>query len=143
MKFSDLETTSSNLSSQDCRLEPGVRLVRHYRDSLLLSASDTLICPTADSQLGSILPLLAGVSQSNLKVGCLTGDRQDEEAEWWTALLRCGALWCANKMSEAQQTYSEIDRLPVQYQVSCPLRPSQTGPLELPDQKLYLGHFLP
>ena len=117
MNFSDLESNSSNLSSQDCRLEPSVRLLRHYRDSHLLSASDTIISPTMESQLGSVLPLLEGVSQSNVKVGSLTGDRQDEEAEWWTNLLRCGALWCTNKMREAEQTYPEIDKLPVQYQV--------------------------
>ena len=117
MKLSDLESNSSSLSSQDCRLEPSVRLLRHYRDSHLLSASDTIICPTAESKLSSVLPVLASVSQSNVKVGSLTGDRQDEEAEWWTALLRCGALWCANKMTEAQQTYPEIDKLPIQYQV--------------------------
>ena len=117
MKFSHLESSCSNLSSQDCRLEPSVRLLRYYRDSHLLSASDTIICPSAESQLSSVLPVLESVSQSNVKVGSLTGDRQDEEAEWWTALLRCGALWCANKMSEAQLTYPEIDKLPVQYQV--------------------------
>ena len=117
MKFSDLESNSSNLASQDSRLEPSVRLLRHYRDSHLVSASDTIICPTAENQLSSVLPLLESVSQSNVKVGSLTGDRQDEEAEWWTNLLRCAALWSANKMSEAQQTYPEIDKLPVQYQV--------------------------
>ena len=53
MKFSDLESNSSNLASQDCRLEPSVRLLRHYRDSHLVSASDTIICPTAESQLSS------------------------------------------------------------------------------------------
>ena len=94
-----------------------MRLLRHYRDSHLLSASDTIISPTMESQLGSVLPLLEGVSQSNVKVGSLTGDRQDEEAEWWTNLLRCGALWCTNKMREAEQTYPEIEKLPVQYQV--------------------------
>ena len=94
-----------------------MRLLRHYRDSHLMSASDTIISPTVESQLGSVLPLLEGVSQSNVKVGSLTGDRQDEEAEWWTNLLRCGALWCTNKMREAEQTYPEIDKLPVQYQV--------------------------
>ena len=117
MRFSDLETPGSHLSSQDCRLEPAVRLLRFYRDSHLLSASDTLICPTAESELSSILPVLDSVSQSNLKVGCLTGDRQDEEAEWWSNLLRCGALWCANNLPGAQLTYPEIDRLPVHYQV--------------------------
>ena len=118
MKFSDLETSvESTMSSQDRRLEPTVRLMRYYRDSLLHSALDTIICPTVESQLSSILPVLSLVSRSNVKVGSLTGDREDEEAEWWTAVVRCGALWCANNMVEAQQTYPEIDSLPVEYQV--------------------------
>ena len=119
MKFSDLETNLvSSMSSQESRLEPTVRLVRYYRDSLLHSALDTIICPSAQSQLSSILPVLSLVTKSNVKVGSLTGDRQDEEAEWWTNVLRCGALWCSNKLEEAEQTYSDIDCLPLQYQVS-------------------------
>ena len=47
----------------------------------------------------------------------LTGDRWDEVADWWTAVLGCGALWCQNKMVEAEALYSEIDNLPGQYQV--------------------------
>ena len=105
------------MSSQDRRLEPTVRLMRYYRDSLLHSALDTIICPNVESQLSSILPVLSLVARSNVKVGSLTGDRQDEEAEWWTAVVKCGALWCANNMVEAQQTYPEIDSLPVEYQV--------------------------
>ena len=47
----------------------------------------------------------------------LTGDRWDEVADWWTAVLGCGALWCQNKMVEAETLYSDIDNLPGQYQV--------------------------
>ena len=120
MKFSDLETKLvSTMSSEEVMLEPTVRLLRYYRDSHLHSALDTIICPTAESQLSSILPMLSLVTRSNVKVGSLTGDRHDEEAEWWTNVLRCGALWCAGaeRMVEAQETYPEIDKLPLQYQV--------------------------
>ena len=47
----------------------------------------------------------------------LTGDRWDTVADWWTAVLSCGALWCENKMAEAEALYTDIDNLPDQYQV--------------------------
>ena len=47
----------------------------------------------------------------------LTGDRVDTVADWWTAVLGCGSLWCQNKMAEAEALYSDIDNLPDQYQV--------------------------
>ena len=55
--------------------------------------------------------------RSNITPASLTGDRWDNVADWWTAVLSCGALWCQNKMVEAETLYSDIDNLPGQYQV--------------------------
>jgi len=53
-----------------------------------------------------------------MKVGSLTGDRHDTVADWWTSLLKCSASWSLNMMEEAEQLYTDIDNLPVQYQES-------------------------
>ena len=45
--------------------------------------------------------------------------------EWWTCLLRCSALWSANRLEEAATLYPDIDDLfPALYQVSQPHRPA-------------------
>ena len=55
--------------------------------------------------------------RSNVTPASLTGDRWDAVADWWTAVLSCGSLWCQNKMTEAEALYTDIDNLPDQYQV--------------------------
>ena len=45
--------------------------------------------------------------------------------EWWTCLLRCSALWSANRLEEAATLYPDIDDLfPALYQVSQPRTPN-------------------
>ena len=84
---------------------------------MLQSALDTVICPTAESQLSAVLPTLASVSRSNSLCGSLTGDRHDLVADWWTSLLSCAANWALNRMEESEQSYTDIDNLPTSYQV--------------------------
>eukprot|EP00092_Neocalanus_flemingeri_P001165 GFUD01001241.1.p1 GENE.GFUD01001241.1~~GFUD01001241.1.p1 ORF type:complete len:1098 (+),score=305.94 GFUD01001241.1:251-3544(+) len=115
--LSDLKPgPGSGLTSSPPTLSPVAQITRCYRDSLLQAALDTVICPTAGSQITQVLPLLSAVSRSNEKVGSLTGDRHDLVADWWTYLLKCAANWSLNKMDEAEQTYPDIDCLPVAYQ---------------------------
>ena len=107
----------SGLTSAPVTLCPVTQMTRFYRDSMLQSALDTVICPTSTSHISKVLPILSAVSRSNEMVGSLTGDRHDSVADWWTSLLRCAASWSLNKMEEAEQTYSDIDCLPLLYQV--------------------------
>jgi len=104
------------LTSTPRTLHPVSQITRCFRDSLLQSSLDTLICPTAEADISQVLPVLGAVSRSNEMVGCLTGDRHDPVADWWTGLLRCAANWALNKMEEARQTYPDIDCLPLPYQ---------------------------
>eukprot|EP00090_Calanus_glacialis_P000417 TRINITY_DN10251_c0_g1_i1.p1 TRINITY_DN10251_c0_g1~~TRINITY_DN10251_c0_g1_i1.p1 ORF type:complete len:1045 (-),score=302.19 TRINITY_DN10251_c0_g1_i1:87-3221(-) len=106
----------SGLTSAPVTLCPVTQMTRFYRDSMLQSALDTVICPTSTSHISKVLPILSAVSRSNEMVGSLTGDRHDSVADWWTSLLRCAASWSLNKMEEAEQTYSDIDCLPLLYQ---------------------------
>jgi len=104
------------LTSAPVSLSPVTQIIRFYRDSMLQSALDTVICPTSSSQISKVLPVLSAVSRSNEMVGSLTGDRHDSVADWWTSLLKCTANWSLNKMDEAEQSYSDIDCLPLPYQ---------------------------
>lgn len=108
----------STMSETVTALDPVARLMRYYRDTHLATALDTLICPTSVTKLSTVLPLLTQVTRSNQRLGSLTGNRWDHVAEWWTQILRCGALWCANMMEEASTLYTDIDNLPTQYQES-------------------------
>ena len=54
---------------------------------------------------------------SNTLAASLAGDRWDAVAEWWTKLLSCASLWCANRMEEAEALYQDIDNLPQLYRV--------------------------
>ena len=105
------------LTSAPVSLSPVTQIIRFYRDSMLQSALDTVICPTSSSQISKVLPVLSAVSRSNEMVGSLTGDRHDSVADWWTSLLKCTANWSLNKMDEAEQSYPDIDCLPLPYQV--------------------------
>merc|ERR1712106_650075 len=104
------------LTSAPVSLSPVTQIIRFYRDSMLQSALDTVICPTSSSQISKVLPVLSAVSRSNEMVGSLTGDRHDSVADWWTSLLKCTANWSLNKMDEAEQSYPDIDCLPLPYQ---------------------------
>ena len=106
-----------SMSGAVTSLDPVSRLVRYYRDTLLSTALDTVICPTSVTQLGSVLPMLTQVTRSNERLGSLTGNRWDGVAEWWTRVLECAALWSGNMMEEATALYPDIDNLPDQYQV--------------------------
>merc|ERR1719312_2242942 len=110
--------TGQGLTSPPTTLDPINQIVRHYRDSMLQSALDTLVCPTATSQIGAVLEVLEGVNRSNMKMCSLTGDRHDMVADWWSSLLKCSASWSLNMMVEAEQLYTDIDNLPLQYQES-------------------------
>ena len=107
----------STMSAKVTRLDPVNRLLRYYRDTHLHTALDTLICPSTESHLDTVVPMVSLVTKSNEMVGSLTGDRYDEVADWWTAVLKCSALWSTNKMEEAEQLYVDIDNLPLEYQV--------------------------
>ena len=107
----------SSMSEAVTSLDPVSRLMRFYRDTHLATALDTLICPTSVTKLGTVLPLLTQVSRSNTRLGSLTGNRWDHVAEWWTQILRCGALWSQNMMEEAITLYTDINNLPAEYQV--------------------------
>ena len=76
-----------------------------------------MVCPSAVASIGGVLPTLEKVERSNMMVCSLTTDRIDEVADWWVSLLRCAANWSLNKMEEAEKTYSDIDSLPLLYQV--------------------------
>jgi len=104
------------LTSSPPTLSPVAQISRYFRDSMLQSALDTVICPTAESQLSAVLPTLASVSRSNSLCGSLTGDRHDLVADWWTSLLSCAANWALNRMEESEQSYTDIDNLPTSYQ---------------------------
>ena len=108
---------SSGLSSDLISLEPGPRLLRYFRDTQLMTALDSLVWPTRETPATSVSPLLSMVTRSNMRLASLTGDRWDAVAEWWTSVLSCGALWCQNKMAEAEALYPDINNLPDQYQV--------------------------
>jgi len=119
MRPRDLEMKQvSTMSSTVTKMDPVSLLLRYYRDTHLHTALDTIICPSSESQLGSVVPLLSLVTRSNIMTGSLLGDRYDEVAEWWTSILKCAALWCSNQMTEAEQLYSDIDNLPLEYQES-------------------------
>ena len=66
------------LTSPPPPLQPVAQIARAFRDSWLQFALDTLICPTATSQLTQVLPTLEAVARSNQLLGSLTGDRHDK-----------------------------------------------------------------
>jgi len=114
--LTDLKPTSSGLSSLPPTLQPVSQIARSYRESLLCSTLDTMVCPSAMASIGGVLPTLEKVERSNMMVCSLTTDRIDEVADWWVSMLRCAANWSLNKMEEAEKTYSDIDSLPLLYQ---------------------------